>query len=58
VKRIWVLDSKTYVVSMPSQWVDVFEERFNDWTWGELTVREYARRDALRQLLRSQGRDL
>ncbi len=53
VKRIWVLDSAWIKVAMPPEWVDVSEERFNDWTWGELTVRQYERRDALRRARQS-----
>ncbi len=48
-KHIWVIDSVNQETKMPIEWVDVLEKRFMDWTWGELTLRQYERRDELRK---------
>jgi len=47
--RIWTVDSRTYSVKLPPEWIDVAEEHFADWTWGELIVRQYEHHDALQK---------
>ncbi len=55
-KHAWVVfTTGGSPVEMPQEWVDVSEERFNDWRYGQVIVRQYERRDALRDVLRSRA---
>lgn len=37
-------------VTMPEDWVDVTEERFNDWRYGQIVVRQYEHLPAISQV--------
>jgi len=60
IARAWVVfatngASNPAGVEMPSEWIDVAEERFDDWRYTQIIVRQYERRDAVRALLKSRS---